>query len=119
MNVKRNLLIAILLSGLSAAGAASGAHANSWWLEHGFFGSPTRDRPDVTIKIGSTTGSIYVDHFATAMIENDKGESFVWRFDSELRESSFPLKTIAPHGFDAGKTWVIIRHPAGHLPSEG
>ena len=118
MNVKRKLLTSILLSALMGVGAASRADVNSWWLENGFLGSPAQGKPDTTIRISSTTGSIYVDHFATAMIENDKGERFVWRFDSEMEASSFALKTIAPRGFDAGRTWVVVMHPIGHRSSE-
>ncbi|MBI4290792.1 MAG: CzcE family metal-binding protein, partial [Betaproteobacteria bacterium] len=68
-----------------------------------------------TIKLSKATGSIYVDHFATARFENDVGESFVWRFDSAMEMSNFPLKIIAPRGFDAGNTWVIVLHPSGHF----
>jgi hypothetical protein len=28
--------------------------------------------------------------------------------------SAFPLKTIAPSGFDAGNTMVSVIHPAAH-----
>jgi len=116
MNVKRNLLTSVLLSAVIGvgAGAATGAD-NTWLLKQGFFGSQVQSRPDATLKISSTTGTIYVDHFATSKIENEKGQSFVWRFDSDMGMSAFPLKTIAPSGFDAGNTWVAILHPTEHI----
>jgi len=115
MNVKRKLLASVLLSALVGvgAGAATGAD-NTWLLKQGFFGSQVQSRPDATLKISSTTGTIYVDHFATSKIENDKGQSFVWRFDSDMAMSAFPLKTIAPSGFDAGNTYVNVIHPTSH-----
>lgn len=113
MNVKRNLLTSILLSTLIGVGAA-GAAEYSGWVQQGLFGTQVQSRPDSTIKISSTTGNIYVDHFATAKIENNKGQSFVWRFDSTMAMSAFPLKTIAPSGFDAGNTLVSVIHPAVH-----
>ena len=115
MNVKRKLLASVLLSALVGvgAGAATGAD-NTWLLKQGFFGSQVQSKPDATLKISSTTGTIYVDHFATSKIENDKGQSFVWRFDSDMGMSAFPLKTIAPSGFDAGNTYVNVIHPTSH-----
>src|SRR3990172_4690026 len=118
MNVKHNLLTSVLLSTLVGvgvgAGAATGAD-NTWLLKQGFFGSQVQSRPDATIKIGNTTEDIHVDHFATVKFENNKGRSFVWRFDSTLEMSNFPLKTIAPSGFDAGNARVIVWHPSEHL----
>ena len=116
MNVKRNLLTSVLLSTLIGvgAGAATGAD-NTWLLKQGFFGSQVQSRPDATLKISSTTGTIYVDHFATSKIENEKGQSFVWRFDSAMEMSNFLLETIAPSGFDAGNARVIVWHPSEHF----
>ena len=53
------------------------------------------------------------EHFATLKIENDKGQSFVWKFDT-WGELGFPLSVIAPKDFAAGATRVYIRHPAAH-----
>ena len=116
MNVKRNLLTSVLLSALIGvgAGAATGAD-NTWLLKQGFFGSQVQSRPDTTVKISSTTKDIHLDHFATAKFENDKGQSFIWRFDSAVEMSSFLLKTIAPSGFDAGNARVIVWHPSEHF----
>ncbi len=115
MNVKRKLLTPVLLSALMGIGAgAAGAVEYSTLVKEGYFGTPVQSRPDATLKISSTTGTIYVDHFATSKIENDKGQSFVWRFDSDMAMSAFPLKIIAPSGFDAGNTYVNVIHPTSH-----
>lgn len=117
MNVKRNLLATFLASTLMGVGAASAAE-NTWLLKQGFFGSQVQSKPDISIKLSSTTEDIHVDHFSTVKFENDKGRSFVWRFDSEMTMSNFLLKTIAPSGFDAGNARVIVWHPSEHLGEE-
>ena len=113
MNVKRSLLTSVLLSTLIGAGVASTAETPAL-MKLGFFGSATQAKPDVTLKISGTTKFIDVAHFATAKIENGKGQSFVWTFDGSMAGSSFPLKTIAPSGFDAGITYVSVTHPQSH-----
>ena len=115
MNVKRKWLTPILLSTLIGVGAGVASAADwSAQVKQGFFGSPAKGKPDTTVKISGTTEYFTVDHFATAKIENDKGQSFVWQFDSAMEMSNFPLKTIAPSGFDAGNTLVSVIHPALH-----
>lgn len=115
MNVKRNLFPSVLLSAFIGVGTGAASAANpTELLRLGYLGAQAQSRPDTTIRIGSTQKTIYVDHFATARIENDKGQSFIWRFDSAMAMSFFPLKTIAPSGFDAGNTFVSVIHPASH-----
>ena len=113
MNIKRKLFATMLLSALVGAGAASAADY-SQLVRLGRLGTQVQSQPDTTVKISSTTGNIDVDHFATARIRNDKGQSFTWRFDSTMEVSSFPLKAIAPSGFEAGNTLVSVIHPASH-----
>lgn len=67
-----------------------------------------------TIKISASTKDVTVEHFGTVKIANDKGQSFVWTFDT-MGEAVVPLKTIAPAGFAAGDTTVYVRHPAAHI----
>ena len=113
MNAKRKLLTSFLLSTVLGVGAAAAADYSAW-PNQGYFGTPGQGRPDATIKINSTTGYINVDHDATVKFENNKGQNFTWRFDSSMSMSAFPLKTIAPSGFDAGNTMVSVIHPAAH-----
>jgi len=115
MNIKRNPISFLLVSVLIGVGTnAAGAADQSALVKQGFFGSPAKSKPDTTVKISGTTKYLTVKHFATAKIENDKGQSFVWQFDSAMEMSNFPLKTIAPSGFDAGNALVSVIHPALH-----
>ena len=94
--------------------AARVAVASPADLKFSLLGTPVQSRPDSTIKVGSTTRGIYVDHLKTVRIENDKGQNFTWQFDSVMSMSSFPLKLIAPSAFDAGNVQVVILHPSHH-----
>jgi len=67
-----------------------------------------------TVKINASTKYFNAEHFETLKIENDKGQSFVWKFDT-VGEVVFRLKTIAPAGFAAGETRVYVRHPTTHI----
>lgn len=116
MNVKRKLFFTSILMctliGIGTGAASAADHAQH--LKMGLFGSPSQGQPEVTLKIGETTKAVTVQHFATAKIENAKGQSFVWRFDGPMAGSSFLIKEIAPKGFDAGNTYVSIVHPGSH-----
>lgn len=69
-----------------------------------------------TVKITASTPSINVEHLQRVEIQNDKGQSFVWRAD-ELASGAdnFPLKAVAPNDFAAGSTWVYLSHPHEHM----
>ena len=115
MNVKGNFFTFVLLSILIGVGAGvAGAADYSALVKQGFFGNLVKSKPDTTVKISGTTKYVTVNHEATVKIENDKRQSFVWRFDSAMEMSNFPLRTIAPSGFDAGNTLVSVLHPAHH-----
>ena len=101
------------VDGVGVAVASPADH--SGLVRLGLLGTQGQSRSDSTIKIGSTTRNVYVDHLKTARIENDKGQSFTWQFDSPMSVSNFPLKAIAPSGFDAGNAQVTIIHPEIHL----
>jgi hypothetical protein len=103
------------VGGIAAPVAVASQADRSGSVSLGLLGTQAQSRPDSTIKVGSTTGAVYVEHLKTARIENDKGQSFTWQFDSPMSISTFPLKAIAPSGFDAGNTQVTILHPAIHL----
>ncbi len=107
-----------LFVALALAAAAPSAIAADWSaaLRRGDLGSPPQaTTAQKTIKITAATQYVTVEHFQTVKIENDKGQSFVWTFDS-LGEYGFPISVIAPKGFAAGETRVYIRHPAPHIP---
>jgi hypothetical protein len=67
-----------------------------------------------TLKFEASAKGINALHGETVRIENDKGQSFVWRLDT-YGPVAFPLKAIAPKGFDAGSTWVYVDHPFDHI----
>lgn len=104
------LCAALTLAAVGSATAADYATA----AKRGDLGSPSRASPERTAKL---TGQKYVDvqHFETVRFMNEKGQSFTWKFDT-LMEIGFPLKVIAPAGFEAGETRVYVRHPEAHLP---
>jgi hypothetical protein len=106
-----------LFVALALAAAAPAATAADWGaaMRRGDLGSPSQAAAQKTVKITAATQYVTVEHFQTLKIENDKGQSFVWTFDS-LGEVGFPLQVIAPKGFAAGETRVYIRHPAPHIP---
>lgn len=69
-------------------------------------------RADV-VKINAATKYVNAEHLSKVKIVNDKGQSFTWMFDAG--DVVFPLKAIAPAGFEAGDTTVYVRHPTTHL----
>lgn len=98
----------------------------------GFFSSPALaiDRPDYSkmaqkgdlgtlsqnsaaqrsVLVGSSTKYINVNRDEVVKIENGKGQSFVWRFDT-LGEQNFPLHIIAPRDFSSPQTEVFVSNP--------
>ena len=106
-----------LFVALVLAAAAPSATAADWGsaMRRVDLGSPSQAAAQKAVKITAATQYITVEHFQTVKFENDKGQSFVWRFDS-FGEYGFPLSVIAPKDFAAGETRVYIRHPAAHVP---
>lgn len=110
-------LIRTLFVASALAAAASYATAADWGgaLRRGDLGTPSQtSAAERTVKVNASTKYVDVMHYETVKIENDKGQSFVWKFDS-LGEYGFPLQVIAPKDFAAGETRVYIRHPARHM----
>jgi hypothetical protein len=111
-----------LFVALALAAAAPSATAADWGaaLSRGDLGSPPGSPPPQakeavkTVKITASTRYLNVEHFATLRIENAKGQSFVWKFDT-WGELGFPLSVIAPKDFAAGETRVYVRHPGAHI----
>lgn len=68
---------------------------------------------DKTVVVRPSDRYVNVEHLQHVRIMNAKGQSFLWTFDT-LGEDHFPLKAIAPAGFDAGSTEVYVTHPESH-----
>ena len=68
---------------------------------------------DKMVKINASTKYVNAEHLQTLKIENDKGQSFTWKADTG--GVVFPLKAIAPAGFEAGGTTVYVSHPTEHI----
>ena len=66
-----------------------------------------------TVKITAATKYLNVAHEEIVKIENDTGQSFVWKADT-LGEADLSLQAIAPRDFAAGQTRVFVRHPLVH-----
>ena len=108
-----------LFVALALAAAVPSAIAADWSaaMRRGDLGSPSQaTAAERTVRIDAATQYVNAEHFGTLKIENDKGQSFVWKFDT-LGEVGFPLSVIAPKGFAAGETRVYVRHPSAHLGS--
>ena len=106
-----------LFVALALAAAAPAATAADWGsaMRRGDLGSPSQvTTAERTVRIDASTQYVNAEHFGTLKFENDRGQSFVWRFDS-IGEQNFPLSVIAPKGFAAGETRVYIRHPTAHI----
>ena len=105
-----------LFVALALAAAAPYATAADWSaaMRRGDLGAPSQEAgAQRTVKITATTQYVNAKHFETLKIVNDKGQSFVWKFDT-LGEVGFPLSVIAPKNFAAGETRVYVRHPLEH-----
>ena len=106
-----------LFVALALAAAAPAATAADWnaAMRRGDLGSPFQaTAAESTVRITASTKYVNAEHFGTLKIENDKGQSFVWKFDT-LGEVGFPLSVIVPKGFAAGETRVYVRHPTTHI----
>lgn len=62
------------------------------------------------LQVGGVQRYLNVDHNETIKLEDGKGQSFTWRFDT-LGERNFPLQVIAPRGFEAGRVVVYVSNP--------
>ncbi|WP_310449512.1 CzcE family metal-binding protein [Sulfuritalea sp.] len=115
MNIKQSLLSILLLSALVGAGTAGAADNHKEALTRGDLGFLAQGKADTTVRITPQTRYVNAEHTGTLKIENDKGQSFTWFFDTLTAPVSFSLKTIAPAGFDAGNVWVYVNHPVKHF----
>lgn len=105
MDGKGTLVLAALLAGAVLA-AAAGAQADHDIAAH--FGTPVPGTAARVVKIDAATTFIKAGHLETLTIQDRKGHSFAWRFDTLHAPTGFPLKSIAPAEFEAGDTWVYV-----------
>jgi hypothetical protein len=109
------LLIAAMITAVAPPVIASdtlGAFQNSP------LGTPVQNGTARVVKIGPSTKYINAEHFESVTIENHRGQRFAWRFDTFIAPTGFPLRRIAPPGFESGSTWIYIEHPAHHIATD-
>ena len=116
MNATYLLIAALALAGATSAGAADPADYNG---PHNMqLGTSVSVKTGRVVKIAPGTRYINAEHFEIVTIENDKGQSFTWQFDTLIAPTGFPLRRIAPPGYDSGKAWVYIDRPRHHIVSD-
>jgi hypothetical protein len=103
MDGKGTLVLAALFAG---AVLAAGARADHDIARH--FGTPVPGAAARVVRVDAATKFIKASHLETLKIEDGKGRSFAWRFDTEHAPTGFQLKSIAPPDFEAGDTWVYV-----------
>jgi hypothetical protein len=81
-------------------------------------GTPVHTRAGRTVRIDLSTKYVNAMHLEFLTIENHRGQSFAWHFDTLTAPTGFPLRRIAPVGFEAGNTWVYIDHPTRHTATD-
>jgi hypothetical protein len=113
MSRKVSVLLSAVVFAVSTLAANAYAADHSATVKSGILGTPMQGAAARTVKIDASTKYVNAEHFETVTIQNQKGQSFTWQFDT-LGEMNFPLKRIAPAGFDAGDTWIYVNHPASH-----
>lgn len=114
--MKRSLLLATaVLAGAISAGTAHTADRNG---APNLVGTPVQVRYGRVIRIDAATRYVNAEHFEIVTIENQKGQSFSWQFDTLIAPTGFPLRRIAPPGFECGNTWVYINHPPRHVVTD-
>ena len=103
MDGKGTLVLAALLAGTVLPAGAQAGHDMA-----GHFGTPVSATAGRVVKIDAATTLIKAGHLETLTIQDWKGHSFAWRFDTLHAPTGFPLKSIAPPDFEAGDTWVYV-----------
>ena len=113
MNVKRKLLATLLASALIGVGThTAGAVDYTWHLEKGFFGGVVQSKPDMTIKIDSTTKYLQRSFCDGQVRERQRPEL---RLAVRLGDgtSYFPQDDRTQR-IDAGNAMVRVMHPSEH-----
>ncbi len=100
----------------SGAGLSSGIWPSQSALQ--YFRQKEGTQPKVSLAprqvvVGPATRYINVSHEETVVIQNSKGQRFVWTANT-LGEADLALKAIAPRDFSAGDARVFVSHPQQH-----
>src|SRR6266540_650099 len=69
-------------------------------------------RASRTIALDTKQKWVTVQHLESVKLIDARGQSFVWQAGAP---ASFPLKAIAPAGFDSANVWVAVMHPKDHV----
>jgi hypothetical protein len=74
--------------------------------------SSAEQRANRTITLDGRQRWLSVQHLESVRLVDARGQSFVWQAGAP---STFPLKAVAPAGFDSGDVWVAVNHPRDHV----
>lgn len=100
-------VLAALLAGVILA-----SHADAFDRRASFpgaqLGTPVETSAGRIVRINGSTRYINVEHFEILTIRDEKGQSFTWQFDTFYPQAHFPLKRIAPAGFQSGNVWIYV-----------
>ena len=77
-------------------------------IEGRALGAPVQSSTGRTVRIHTSSKYINVHQFEAVIIENDKGQRFTWQFATRMAPTGFPLRNIAPAGFESGDTWIYV-----------
>ncbi len=75
-------------------------------------GDRSEQRASRTIALDTKQKWVTVQHLESVKLIDARGQSFVWQAGAP---ASFPLKAIAPAGFDSANVWVAVMHPKDHV----
>ena len=107
----KHVLILIVIAAVSTIGAAPAVAQEAYSaIQNTQFGTSVQGGSGSVAKIDASTRYLNVQHAEVLIIENGKGQRFAWRFDTLYAPTGFPLRKIAPPGFDCGSTWVYVAH---------
>ena len=71
------------------------------------------------IRIDDSTRRVAVEQFELVTLANDKGQRFTWRVDTVYAPTGFPLRKVAPPGFECGSTWIYVDQPGQRITTRG
>ena len=108
------LVLSALLAGSILAGHVDAFDQRT--PSHGAqLGTPVSAVAGRTVEINGSTKYINVEHFEILTMKDEKGQTFTWQFDTFYSQAHFPLRRIAPAGFQSGHAWIYVER---RLPSD-